>query len=192
MKLLIRNSLIIGATSVPIQKMNLSVEPWRRPSAAACLEVNNENIHEMQSVDISSISTTESVASRKQVDKIVNGDELDLVTGRIGEEMVFHYLLNEYRSYPNPFSITWENQHTESNKPYDILLNKDGKNHYIEVKSTRSSDQNLFPLSINQIEAFLTYKESYFIYRVYIEQNKFVILDHIRWRLIQKDQLACF
>ncbi len=49
----------------------------------------------------------------------------------------------------------------------------------------------MFPLSINQIEAFLSYKENYFIYRVYVDEKRFVILDNIRWRLIQKQQLAC-
>jgi len=50
----------------------------------------------------------------------------------------------------------------------------------------------MFPLSINQIESFLRHKENYFIYRVYIDENQFNILDNIRWRLIEKKQLACF
>jgi hypothetical protein len=63
---------------------------------------------------------------------------------------------------------------------------------YIEVKSTRTFNQHSFPLSIKQIEAFLQHEENYFIYRVYIDEKKLVILDKVRWRLKHKQQLSCF
>jgi hypothetical protein len=102
--------------------------------------------------------------------------------------MVYRYLL---RIHPPPVNIKWLNQKMESQLPYDIRLTKNGKTSYIEVKSTRTCDQHTFPLSINQIETFLQQRENYFIYRVYIDEKKIVILDNIRWRLIQKQQLTC-
>jgi hypothetical protein len=115
-----------------------------------------------------------------------------LLTGRIGEEMVYRYLLNQYRDHFNSVSIVWENQCGESYSPYDISLTINGKIQYIEVKSTRTYNQHSFPISINEIECFLRCKENYFIYRVYVDENQFNIIDNIRWRLIQKQQLACF
>jgi hypothetical protein len=111
-------------------------------------------------------------------------------TGRIGEQVVYEYLSYEYRHQSNSVSIKWENDEVESHLPYDILLTKNGKKHYIEVKSTRTNNKNSFQLSINQIEAILKYKEYYFIYRVYLKENKLIILDNVRWRLKSKQQLT--
>jgi len=101
-------------------------------------------------------------------------------------------LLSKYSDHLNSVSIKWENQYKEIHRPYDISLTTNGITHYIEVKSTRTYNQHIFPLSINQIESFLKHKENYFIYRVYVDEKKLIILDNIRWRLIQKQQLACF
>ncbi len=100
--------------------------------------------------------------------------------------MVYRYLLNEHRNHPPPVIIKWLNEKNDSQLSFDIRLTKNGKTSYIEVKSTRTRDQHTFPLSIRQIETFLQQRENYFIYRVYTEEKKIVILDNIPWRLSQK------
>jgi hypothetical protein len=146
----------------------------------------------MELIDISSITTSNSVLFESPFDGTGDNEGSDLLTGRIGEEMVYRYLLNKYYDQLNSVSIVWENQYGETYSPHDISLTINGKTQYIEVKSTRTYNQHMFPLSINQIESFLRHKENYFIYRVYIDENQFNIIDNIRWRLIQKQQLACF
>jgi len=149
-------------------------------------------LHNIQLIDISSISTSSSTQTKNSLSRIAGYDDLDLITGIIGEQIVYEYLLNEHDHQSNLVSIKWENEHEESHLPYDILLIINGKKHYIEVKSTRTFNQHSFPLSINQIEAFLQHEEDYFIYRVYIDEKKLIILDKVRWRLKHKQQLSCF
>jgi hypothetical protein len=87
-------------------------------------------------INMSSITPSRSMLLHNLSDITRECDELDLHTGRIGEEMVFKYLLNQYRDHPNPVIIKWLNQNRETHLPYDILLTKDRKTFYIEVKST--------------------------------------------------------
>jgi hypothetical protein len=70
------------------------------------------------------------------------GNEADLITGRQGEALVFLHLK---KTYPKEF---------------------------IEVKTTRSSDQNTFPVSIGEVEYLLKHPLNYFIYRVYYAENR--------------------
>jgi hypothetical protein len=160
-----------------------------RQSTGVCIGSAGDQFDNIELIDVSTITPSNSVLFESSFDGTADSDGLD--TGRIGEEMVYRYLLNEHRNHPTPVTVKWLNQNMESQLPYDIRLTKNGKSYYIEVKSTRTRDQHIFPLSINQIETFLQQRENYFIYRVYIDENKIVILDNIRWRLIQKQQLTC-
>jgi hypothetical protein len=139
---------------------------------------NDDDCENIEPIDISEIITFNSPLSNCP----------DLRTGFYGEKIVYDYLRKLYSSPPNSAYIKWENEYEESNSFYDILLTKNGKKHYIEVKSTRANDQHLFQLSINQIEAILEHKH-YFIYRVYIIKNKLIILNNI-WQRLRKQQLS--
>jgi len=99
------------------------------------------------------------------------GNEADLITGRQGEEFVFHYLKWKY---PNE-TIDWINEKTESGGPYDIRMvvrSENDRVEFIEVKTTRLYDQNTFPVSIGEVEYLLQHPSNYFIYRVYYADNK--------------------
>ncbi|CAF2935268.1 unnamed protein product [Rotaria sp. Silwood2] len=147
--------------------MNPTMANYGRPLTSAFIESEGEQLNNIELIDVSSITTSNLVLFQSPFDGTGECDDLDLITGRI------------------------ENLYGETHRPYDISLTKHGITHYIEVKSTRTYNQHIFPLSINQIETFLKHKENYFIYRVYIDEKKLIILDNIRWRLIQKRQLAC-
>jgi len=152
------------------------------------IELNDEPFDSTRLIDVSSIciSTTYS--------PVQNGEsgESELITGHIGEYIAYKYLSNKYRHQTDLVLIKWENEHEESHLPYDILLIENGKENYIEVKSTRKYNQHSFPLSFNQIETIIQHPENYFIYRVYIDENKLLILDKVEWRLKHKEHLSCF
>ena len=156
------------------------------------MDSSDENVDRIEVVDLTSILTARPVLpkiSSKRAEK--HGDNADLQTGLIGEWMVYKYLL-KVSSPSETESIKWENENGESHLPYDISLVRNGIKHFIEVKATRTSNQNSFLLSLNQIEAILQLEDSFFIYRVYVEEMKMIILDKIRWRLKHKQQLVCF
>ncbi|CAF3761406.1 unnamed protein product [Adineta steineri] len=99
------------------------------------------------------------------------GTEADRITGRQGEEFVFQYLKWKYPSN----TIEWINENNESGSPYDIRMIVKSENdriEHIEVKTTRSHDQNTFPVSIGEVEYLLQHPSNYFIYRVYYADNK--------------------
>ena len=51
---------------------------------------------------------------------------------------------------------------------YDILsFDKNGKEIYIEVKTTEGKDDSIFYISANEINTMEKFKDSYFIYRVF-------------------------
>jgi hypothetical protein len=175
------------STTDSVQQWKPRMDNSRRISVPDLITSDGEQIDNLELVNVSSVIPASSVLFQNVT---IESDELDLHTGRIGEQMVYKYLLNEYHQ-TNSVSIRWENQNGETQLPYDILLIKNGKKYYIEVKSTRTNNHHIFPLSINQIENFLQHRENYFIYRVYTDEKKLIILDNIRWRLIQKQQLTC-
>lgn len=163
-------------------------EQISRPSFGV---LDREFFANVELIDLSAITSSNSFLFENLSNGTVEFDCTDLTIGRIGEELVYKFLLNAYSNYSGSVNIKWLNEHRESQLPYDILLRLNGNLYYIEVKSTRISNQHLFPISIHQIETFLQLKDNYFIYRVYIDDNKILILDNIRWRLMQQ-HLACF
>ena len=172
---------------VPFQ---IPIQNWKRTSTMVSIEADGEEFDHIEAIDISTITSSDSILVESLSDGATEKESLH--TGRMGEEMMYKYLLKQHRECPYPVTIKWLNQSQESQLPYDIALTKNGRTQYIEVKSTRTPNQHIFPLSINQIEFLIQQKENYFIYRVYTDEGKFVVLDNIRWRLISKEQLACF
>ena len=150
------------------------------------IESDGESLDNLELIDIPSIPVSSMFLPKKAVDLD------DLTTGREGEYAVYQYLLNKYRSQSNTVLIEWKNEREESHLPYDILLYVKGIKNYIEVKSTRGSDRHSFPLSIQQIDAISEHTENYFIYRVYLDKKKLLILNKIKWRLQHKQHLSCF
>lgn len=63
--------------------------------------------------------------------------------------------------------VDWVNQDGESGKPYDIVVSKDGKKHYIDVKGTPSQDKNIIYLSEKEWLFMLDQGEAYSIFRLY-------------------------
>ncbi|CAF1395347.1 unnamed protein product [Rotaria sordida] len=115
--------------------------------------------------------------------------ETDLATGRQGEQLVFGYLKWKY---PNA-DINWVNQEVESGKPYDIhmiIKSENNREEFIEVKTTRSYDQNTFAVSIGEVEYLLNHPLNYYIYRVYyadkIELSTIKVISTIKTNLLNK------
>lgn len=172
----------------PIQWSRSSTENWQRTSTVVSIEPEGEEFNHIEVIDISTITSSDSsIVFESSIDGATEKESLE--TGRLGEEMVYKYLSKQH---PHPATVKWLNQSRESQLPYDILLTKNGIIQYIEVKSTRTPNQHIFPLSINQIECLIQKRENYFIYRVYTDEGKIIVLDNVRWRLIAKEQLACF
>ncbi|KKM90681.1 hypothetical protein LCGC14_1236170 [marine sediment metagenome] len=83
--------------------------------------------------------------------------------GREGEKRVYDALMKDYE---DDLKITpkWENLDKESGKPYDILLlNTDGKDKYIEVKTTHSNKKS-FKMSEKEIEFAIDNSDNYKLY----------------------------
>jgi Holliday junction resolvase-like predicted endonuclease len=154
-------------------------------------ESKDENFEDIQVIDLSEIIISSSEPLKGTFNRVEgNGGLNQRIIGDIGEEMVYKYLQKKYSSQTKSVSIKWENEYGESNLPYDILLIKNRKQYYIEVKSTRKNNEHQFPLSINQIEAIFEHQQYYSIYRVYTEKKKLIILDNIR-QWLQKQHLHC-
>ncbi|CAF3697074.1 unnamed protein product [Rotaria sordida] len=118
------------------------------------------------------------------------GTQADLITGRQGEEFVFRYLKWKY---PNE-DIKWINQQEESGRPYDIhmiIKSENNREEFIEVKTTRSYDQNTFSVSIGEVEYLLEHPSNYYIYRVYyadkIDSSTITVINRIKKNLQQKN-----
>jgi hypothetical protein len=92
--------------------------------------------------------------------------------GRWGEALVYQYL----RSQTGPRKVVWVNQEEESKAAYDLILEEAGlsssgrrtQTTFVEVKTTRFPDRNVFDLSLNEW-AFASAEPAlrYDVYRVY-------------------------
>ncbi|CAF0964760.1 unnamed protein product [Rotaria sordida] len=124
------------SSSISIQLMNPPTDPFERTLPSIFVVSEDEQIDNIELIDASSITSSNGVLLEHLSDGTGEFEDLDLDIGRIGEKMVYQYLLNKYRDHSNLITIKWSNQNRETHLPYDILLNKNGKTHYIEVKST--------------------------------------------------------
>jgi hypothetical protein len=63
-------------------------------------------------------------------------------------------------------NITWNNESGESFKPYDFSVEMNGVEYRIEVKSTRGAEDNLFYLSIKELEELVNDPDHYLLLRL--------------------------
>lgn len=101
-----------------------------------------------------------------------NTHEMNKMIGRWGEQLVYQYLII---NRAQDMSIKWLNEEEESRSSYDFMLkyeNKTSNNSkndiiYIEVKSTRYNDKNMFEISLWEWQfASSESQVPYHIYRV--------------------------
>ena len=110
-------------------------------------------------------------------------------TGRLGEELVYRYLKEAYRSMPE-FEVVWVNGPNETGGPYDVLVKEqrpDGlmeDRYYIEVKATRMhSPRSDFMVSTNEWNFAQTHGHKFILYRignVRINQDGYVVGELIK------------
>lgn len=94
-------------------------------------------------------------------------------TGRWGEALVYHFLMSRLKPSRK---VLWVNREEESQAAYDLIVEEPvvgqemprTKTTFIEVKSTRFPDRNVFDISLNEW-AFASAEPAlqYDIYRVY-------------------------
>lgn len=94
--------------------------------------------------------------------------------GRWGEALVYNYLVS---TLPPSRQVTWLNQAEEVKAPYDLVITERGAvahkrgggsvpTVFVEVKTTRYADNNVFDLSLFELEFMREPHISYVIYRV--------------------------
>jgi hypothetical protein len=166
----------------PVKFGNFVAPPRTNYEKIRILTITNVTLSSEMKADP---STTRNVVS--------SNNKIDAMIGRRGEELVYNYL---QWKYPDR-KIEWINQHSESGQPFDIRMTcKETKNqaNLIEVKTTGSSTQNTFQISIGEVECLIENQNNYHIYRVYYNSNDelsstITILSQIKYNLQQK-QLA--
>ncbi len=136
-------------------------------SRAPILPLNTTEISppSFEQISISTLNNFELFTSANNFVHSTN-IEADAITGRLGEQLVFQYLKH---TYPNE-DIKWMNEEEESYRPFDIhriITSENGREEFIEVKTTRAIDQHTFPISIGEVKCLLNHPSNYFIYRVY-------------------------
>jgi len=94
--------------------------------------------------------------------------------GRWGESLVYHYLAANKPGW----KVKWMNEEVESLASYDIHLNQGNgalrSSRFVEVKSSRYPDKNVFEVSLNEWEFFSKNggaSINYDIYRVFNAGN---------------------
>ncbi|XP_005090510.1 uncharacterized protein LOC101857532 isoform X2 [Aplysia californica] len=109
--------------------------------------------------------------------------------GRWGEQLVWDYLQRLRQTDRLVEDVIWPNESTESGRPYDfeILFKSDEVDKvfsvFVEVKTTVSTDKEVFPISLTQIRFAMQQGEHYQIYRVFGAGQKDV-------RLLRIDNVA--
>jgi len=80
------------------------------------------------------------------------------------------YLRYPFKTIPT-CKTSWNNQSVESFKPYDFSIEFRNVDYKIEVKSTRGDEENIFYISVNELEELLKGPDCYLILRLsYIEK----------------------
>ncbi|MCO5599437.1 hypothetical protein L7F22_053541 [Adiantum nelumboides] len=114
--------------------------------------------------------TLPSDADHSSEDKILFGnscEEQALLTGRLGEAVVFNHLMEKYGTN----HVNWINAETERGLPYDIVVEEfDGLQVHIVVKSTCSANKDWFEISSQEWEFAVQAGEKFMITRVFFSQ----------------------
>ena len=96
-------------------------------------------------------------------------NEFTKLIGKIGEEIIYKYLCDQYEAKvkSRDISIEWINCNEEAGQPYDIKITQpDGKIVYIEVKSTGGHEKKEFEISSQQLKFALEQGSNFHLYRI--------------------------
>jgi hypothetical protein len=92
-----------------------------------------------------------------------SGTEQQQITGRIGEEVAYQYLIKKYGAK----QVKWVNEDGETGAPFDMTVqNESGKQEFVEVKTTRSQDKDWFEISAREWEFAQLHGDLYTVLRV--------------------------
>ena len=98
-----------------------------------------------------------------------DSNEFTKLIGKIGEEIIYKYLCDQYEAKvkSRDISIEWINCNEEAGQPYDIKITQpDGKIVYIEVKSTGGHEKKEFEISSQQLKFALEQGSNFHLYRI--------------------------
>uniref|UniRef100_A0A8W8JQP2 Protein NO VEIN C-terminal domain-containing protein n=1 Tax=Magallana gigas TaxID=29159 RepID=A0A8W8JQP2_MAGGI len=125
----------------------------------------------------------------------IDQDETSLhEIGRWGEQIVYHYLLQQKEADPSIMEVKWCNRENEKGAPYDMEISRKTDSGivqtFIEVKTTKTDDKDMFEISSQQIQFAQEHRENFHIYRVFnagdLERVRLVRIDNISLRMDQK------
>ena len=100
-----------------------------------------------------------------------NKDEI----GRWGEMFVMRFLESHQKAFGEGVQIIWVNEEHNTSAPYDFQITRqvsDGGEEraittYVEVKTTSSSDKEVFEISSRELKFALEKREAFHLYRVF-------------------------
>lgn len=96
-------------------------------------------------------------------------DEDKQQVGRLGEQLIYQYLLKKYAR--TDAKVVWVNKEAETGKPYDLVITKSVEKsntvvEYVEVKTSFSMDKLPFEMSIQELMFAEKHGPAYAIYRL--------------------------
>jgi hypothetical protein len=143
-------------------------------SSLTGLEYANINkSYELSALNEMDIGTSNVLSNRDQLCLGVTDDEQQQLTGRLGERVVYKYLIDKY----GPASVNWVNENGETGLAYDIILSKEnGKKEFIEVKATRSENKDWFEITNQEWDLASKNSDCFTIIRVFLGSNPYVKL----------------
>jgi len=136
-----------------------------------------QNVHPESNVPMGLLTYLSGIAS----------DDDNLPIGRWGEAFVYHYLQREGLSVfkdlketgmreGQSIRVTWVNEAKEAGHSYDVVVDLfddniseelPQKRVFIEVKATKSSNKNVFHITMNELIFAMKKGENFHIYRIY-------------------------
>lgn len=122
----------------------------------------------------------------------------DFEVGRWGEKLVAQYL-DKQKELGNIIEYMWRNDEDEVGDPFDfeVMVKDENGFHkdYIEVKSTKSNNKEVFQISVQQIKFADEKKNRFHIYRVFnagdSERVRLIRLTDLDTRLSTKQVRLC-
>lgn len=169
------------------------------------LEIPNENLQEiLQQLHVPPlppppppISSSVSAAGRPSSQEFLVSQEV----GRLGECLVYQYLKSRFaQSSSTGYRVQWLNDVEDSRAPYDLVVDPTtgsngslGGRIFVEVKSSRYDDNNVFQLTLWEWE-FLIQQPAvpYHVYRVFSvldkRKTRIVVLTNVR-RLVETGRI---
>lgn len=150
-----------------------------------------QNIVQFEHVDLNNLKISDENDIIQNSNEDIDEEHLQEI-GRKGEELVYKYLKKLYRSNENVL-IRWLNETGETGLPFDIgidFIDQSQDNQRIEVKTTaKHVDNYQFSISIQEINEILKYPDTYYIYRVNLNDHSLTIIKDIKSNLSDKRQL---